>query len=96
MNMTETLLNISRDLGDVKAGMASLHEKIDHQPDMIRLAIKEHEDNCRSSKQFITNDELSNKIEESSNVKLTKVKAVLLSLKEVAVILIAVITGKMI
>lgn len=94
--MTETLLNISRDLGDVKAGMASLHEKIDHQPSMIKLAIKEHEDTCRSSKQFVTCDELPKRIEESSNIKLTKVKAVLISLKEVAVILIAVITGKMI
>jgi len=96
MNTTETLLAISRDLGDVKAGMASLHEKIDHQPDMIRLAIKEHEDNCRLSKTFIRSEELPAMLDESSSIKMTKVKTILMSLKELAVIVIAVITGKLI
>ena len=96
MNTTETLLAISRDLGDVKAGMASLHEKIDHQPDMIRLAVKEHEDSCRLSKTFIRSEELPAMLDESSSIKMTKVKTVLMSLKELAVIVIAVITGKLI
>ena len=94
MNMTETLLNISRDLGDVKAGVASLHEKVDHQPDVIRLAIKEHEDDCRLSKTFVTVNEIPQILEKSSTDKMTKIKAILYGAKEIMIIAIAVITGK--
>jgi len=96
MDITELLMSLSKDIGDIKANVAKVNESIENLPQLIELSILKHKDNCNNISRYVTKEEFPVLLETRSSKSITKWQTIISYFKDVVVIIVAVFTGKFI
>lgn len=94
MTLSEQMVKLTDDVGEMKATVAAMDQKIDNIPMAIELAMLKHEQTCSNKDCFVKEDLLEQKLNDHDEKRFSKKMKTLKFIKEIVAFGIAVFVGK--